>query len=195
MKRKQKIRVVSIAISIIILLLIILVGVIICGTNDDEDPLNSVEHDIKLVTELYPTRFVIYGSEIDFSSSISVEYIDEICDDNLVMGKDYEYTMIIINDLDNNVNLSDDDWKLVYGYVENDDRYNLMYLGDSDFEQIGRLGILSDMTAFAEGDLSVGIVHEAGQLIFVFGTYVTGASYSLSEALIREQAYSIEQSN
>ena len=195
MKKKQKTRIVSIAISIIILFIIILIGVIIFCTNDNEDPLNSVEHDIKLVTELYPTRFVIYGSEIDFSSSISVEYIDEICDDNLVMGKDYEYTMIIINDLDNNVNLSDDDWKLVYGYVENDDRYNLMYLGDSDFEQIGRLGILSDITAFDDGDLSVGIVHEAGQLISVFGTYVTGAGYSLSEALIREQAYSIEQSN
>lgn len=195
MKIKQKNRIVSIAIGIIILLLIILIGVIICGTNDDEDSLNSAQHDIKLVTELYPTKFIVYGSEIDFSSSISVEYIDEICDDNLVMDNDYVYTMIIINDIDNNVNLSDDDWKLIYGYVESDDRYNLMYLGNSDFEQIGRLGILSDMTAFAEGDLSVGFVHEAGQLITVFGTYVTGAGYSLSEALICEQAYSIRQSN
>lgn len=189
-------------IFIAIFLVFILVGVFfvyLCWrdkmNNNEEEQLTSVEQDLKIVTETFPTSFVVYGGPIEFDDAVQVQYVNEISSENLQIKNGFEYQMIIINDIEGNTNLSDEEWLIISELVKSDNRYNFFYLGSKEFEQIQSLNILSDVCAMEQGDLSVGLVHEGEQLVTVYGTYYVNAGFSLPEALIYEQAYAIKQSN
>ena len=178
-----------------IVVIILIVGVFQRIKGEEQESLTSVEQDQKIVTESFPTQFVIYGDEIDFAPAVFVRYINAINEENLRIQNGYTHQMIIINDLSGNVNLSDEEWLLINQYVKSDSRYNMFYLGSKEFEQLVDLEIVTDGMLSYETDLSIGIVHEGEQRVVVFGTYQINTKGSLSEALIHEHVFALKQSN
>ena len=200
-KKKERFILKPLLVTVVLLLVLVatLLGIAYHKARNEVDPeeggLSAVERDILTVTDTYPTLFIVYGDEIDFAPSISVKYIDEINSESLAISNDYCYGMIIVNDLNGQVDLSDNEWNEIYHLVNTNDQYNFFYLGDEEFAQMDELGFFPEASALTEGDLSIGFVHESDLLVTVFGTYVVDAGYSLPEALIHEQCYAIKQSN
>ena len=188
-------------------LIIIILAILICislftalffylkARNETYDDLTTAEQDLLIITESYPTQFIVYGDEIDFDSSIDVTYIDSISEEKFTIPSEYRYQLIIINDLDNSLELSINDWQLLSELTKSEKKRNLFYLGNKEFEIIKSLEITDEITAFEDGDLSIGFVHEDDLLITVYGTYIENADYSLTEVLLHEQAYGIKMSN
>lgn len=173
----------------------ILVGTMHIFFRKDQEELSSNEKALKIVTETYPTQIIVYGDKINFDSAISVKYIDVVNKETLTRESKYSYSLIIVNDLTGNATLSDDDWSLLSDLVKSDNTYNLFYLGDEDIDQILRVGVVSDLDMWNEGDLSIGLTHEGADIITVFGTYYKDAGFLLPEAIIAEQVFSIKMSN
>ena len=201
MKHKSKIKVI-----IIIFVLLIIGAIVAFGTmyfnafnklaKEADSELTTVEEDILITTETYPTKMLVYGDEIDFDPKVNVEYINEISEESLKFDDEYSYHFIIINDIDNNVDVSAEELCMIGDIVKSDNKYNFMYLGSKELNTIESLGVLSvNKVMYAPDDLSVGLSHEGNRLITVTGTYCVGAEYPLSEELLHEQSRSIKKSN
>lgn len=190
-------------IIIILLLLILCVAFFVVkeyvARNSDKDSLTTVESDILLLSEEYPTRILIYGEMLEFDSKIATEAITEITYDSLNKSEEYAYQLIVVNDLNGKNVLSDDEWKIINDVVKADIDINFLYLGDEQFDKIFEAEIVEkDITAFQDGDLSLGLFYEGKNAISVYGTYtsMSGTTQNeVCEAIIHEQAYSIRAGN
>ena len=103
--------------------------------------------------------------------------------------------MIIVNDLTGKVTLSDEEWGMISELVKSDNTYNLFYLGNEDIDQLLRTEVISSLSMWEGRDLSIAVTHEGPDVITVFGTYYENAGFSLPEAILAEQVFSIRQSN
>ena len=164
-------------------------------TNSDGD-LTTAEENILILSKTYPTNILIYGSEIDFDKKLNVTHIDEINEDSLKFNNDFSYQYIVINDLNDQTNISDEEWKLIDKTIKSDKRCNFLYIGSKELNQIKSLGMLSKDAYFEEEDLSVGLFHEGNKLITSLGTYSTDLlDVSLANQILDVQAMSIKLSN
>lgn len=167
--------------------------------NSDRGSISTVESDIILLSQEYPTKFLVYGESIDFDEKITSENILEINYETLKKSQNYEYQLIIINDLSGKNVLSEDEWKIINDVVKSDISINFLYLGDKQFDKIIEAGIVEkDISAFEDGDLSLGVFYEGKTAVSVYGTYtsMSGTTQNaICEAIMREQAYSIEMGN
>ncbi len=90
--------------------------------------------------EKLPTDIIWYGEYHYYEDfELPVRFETEINDEVLQMRDGYEKVIIFINDLDENLNLSEDDYKLILRYMENNSRYNFMYVGHKDIKTIYEL--------------------------------------------------------
>ena len=192
MKNKTKIKL------IIILLISLLIGAFVFWgvihfhfkNNISDNPLgnlSSAEEDILISSKTYPTNILVYGSEIDFDKRLNVTYIDKISKNSLKFDNNFSYQYIVINDLDNKTDLSDEEWKLIGKTVKSDKRCNFIYLGSKELYKIKNSGILAEGTIYEPEDLSIGLFHEKERLITVMGTYTTEClsdGDSISEAIL-----------
>ena len=194
MKQELK-KTLGISLGIILALALMLLLIVFFTHRDNDEGLASVDKELKIVTQSYPTQFVVYGEVMDFDPLVSVKYIKEINQETLTKGEEYVYGLIIVNDLNGEVDLSDDEWRVISDLVQSNKYYNLFYLGNEDIEQLLRVGVISDLDMWNESDLSIGVTHEGEDIITVFGTYYKNAKFSLQEALIAEQVFSIKMSN
>ncbi len=171
----------------------------IVAGNSDKGTLSTVENDIILLSQKYPTKILVYGEKLDFDEKITVENIFEITYDTMKKTGNYAYQLIIINDLNGKSVLSQEEWKIIDDVVKTDADINFLYLGDKQFEKIIEAGIVEeDITAFEDGDLSLGLFHEGKRAVCVYGTYTSlyGTDRNrICELIMREQAFSIEMGN
>lgn len=190
-------------IIVVLLLVILIVGFFAIreyvAQNSDKDALTTVESDIKLLSKEYPTRILVYGEMLEFDDRITTESISEITFDTLKKSEEYIYQLIIINDLNGKNVLSQDEWNIVSDVIKEDNDINFLYLGNKQFEKIVEAGIVeSDLTAFEDGDLSLGVFYEGKTAISVYGTYTSALGTNqndICEAIMREQVYSIKIGN
>lgn len=112
----------SILIILGALILMIAVGgfIFIKCHNDKEgeDDLSSADKDIIVVTEAYPTTFVIYGDDIEFDEKINRKIISEITEESLYNSDGYTY--LIVNDLDNKAHLTKEDIHVIDKFLDNE---------------------------------------------------------------------------
>lgn len=187
----------------ILLVLFIFVGFLLLrkyvANNSDKDSITTAESDIKLLSENYPTNILIYGDMLDFDKKISTNSISKISYDALKKTESYMYQLIVINDLSGKNVLLDEEWEIIKEVLMSNKTINFLYLGNKQFEKIINIGIVEgDITMFQDGDLSLGLFYEGETAISVYGTYTTSLGSSqkdICEAIMREQAYSIEVGN
>ncbi|MBQ2981665.1 MAG: hypothetical protein IJD58_06010 [Lachnospiraceae bacterium] len=199
MKKKIIIKIVL----IILLVFILVIGFFLVreyvARNSDKDSMTTVENDIEILSKEYPTLMHIYGEELKFDDSISTNNISQITSDIFRRTDDYDYQLLIINDLSGKNVLSDDEWMIIKEVLMSNNDINFLYLGNKQFDKIIEVGIVEgDRTMFQDGDLSLGLFYEGETAISVYGTYTSTLGKSqkdVCEAIMREQAYSIKIGN
>ena len=96
-------------------------------SNDNE--LVGVEKIKEIIDTTHPTDIIVVGDEIFFSVEVKTRKVDKINKTELQKRDGYEYTVVVINDLDNKVQLTEDERELLrknlkeYGFC-------LIYLGE-----------------------------------------------------------------
>ncbi len=155
--------------------------------------LTSVEEDRIIVVEKIPTLFTIYGQKMDFDEAISVKYVETLNNDTLILDKaQFKQQMIIINDLDGKLSITDEEWRLIGTLIDSNENYSLFYLGDKEINRMQELGVITSLQTYQEGDLSVGVVRYEGEKVKVTGTLTASSiDLNISELLIHELVYAI----
>lgn len=118
----------------ILLIVIILVVLAVCAvfvwikvSKENDNTLSDIDRISKELLSTRPTDLFIRGEKIDFNDKVSSNYIDEITMSTITGSKDY--TVIIINDLNDTVKLGDEEINLVSDII-NQNNYMLIYLGE-----------------------------------------------------------------
>lgn len=125
---KKKTIFISIAICTILVCLVtcILTGIInIPGINSVDDE-TDIERIKRVLETTRPTEIFILGSEIEFELNLNNKMITSLNSESIKTDKDY--TVVIINDLDGSVSLTDEEISFSKELI-NKDGYYLMYLG------------------------------------------------------------------
>ncbi len=202
MKNKSKIKIVVTLLILIIFCAFIVFTIYYFNMKNklysqSDNDLTTAEENILILSKTFPTKIIVYGSEIDFDKKLSVTYIDEISKDSLKFDNGFSYQYIVINDLDDEINISNKEWELIDKTIKSDKRCNFIYLGSKELYKIKNLEILSDITYFEDSDLSVGLFHQGDSLITCLGTYTTEMKnlVPVTDQILNTQAMSIKLSN
>ena len=155
--------------------------------------MSSAEEDVLVVSETYKDTFYVIGSTIEFDEHIDVKSTD--IDSFLTREKENnKKEFLIVNDLNGEVDLSDEQWTQVVNQVKTDENLNCMYLGNRAFEQLYRVGYCSEPVSESEGYLSLGLVHEDKDITSVFGTFTEEDDpEQVGEFLTMEEAYCLRK--
>lgn len=119
--------------------------------SEEED---TYDINIKIVNESHPTDIILYGESINFRDELiyrETKYIDED-----IFNSNKENRLIIINDLDGQVDLSDAEWSII---KENtiDGTWDFYYLGTDKLEKLKNLGFYNEERL--ENDLCLAIAN------------------------------------
>lgn len=152
----------SVGISIVCLAL---VGILVFQTIQiDELKSHSINYELmddfdckvmKMNGE-YHTKYYVVGEKLQFDSLISDEDIkgfanqisissDEI--KNIKLDDNY-FTLLVINDLDGEAELTREDWNYLAKTVKEQNNFGVVYAGNSDYEMMTESGFFTDETSF-----------------------------------------------
>jgi hypothetical protein len=125
--------------ALIILLIVSIAGIVVSAIGlpsairnvffNDKNERTSIENAIKAMEELYPTDIILYGNDIYFKTKPDYRRVESLNKETLAGDKKYSYTVVIINDLDNSINLDADTITLLKQSMGNDG-FSLIYLGE-----------------------------------------------------------------
>ncbi len=92
----------------------------------DETTENDIQKAARVIQENFDTDIVICGEEIKFKEEVVLSYVDEIT--NELVENEGQYKVIVINDLDSSVRLSDSEQLLLHDFIKEEGNV-LIYLG------------------------------------------------------------------
>ena len=129
---------------------------------------------ITILNENYPSDIIVYGEHIDFGElkHREIKFIDG---KSLNSKPEYKYQFVIINDRNNNVEMTDDELLLIKQYII-EKKYNFYYLGTALLPKLKELGIGKDLiTPNVQG---VAVVNKYGNEIVTLDGVWTAESES-----------------
>lgn len=138
-------------IGIVVVIIAIVVGLGIYIKTTKENELTDIERISKMLTTTRKTDIYIVGEDIDFDNAVTATIIDEVTMSNI--SGSGEYKVIIVNDLNNEVELSEDEIELIRDLIGKDN-YMLIYLGEK--------------YSATWNDTSYGIADVEGNLCFIY---------------------------
>lgn len=98
----------------------------VVASNDDE--MTDIERIVKVITETKPTDIIIFGEDIEFPAEISYRTVSYIDETTIESNDAYMYTILIVNDSNNTVLLSDKEQLCIEEAVSKEG-FCLIYLG------------------------------------------------------------------
>ncbi len=143
-------------------------GIYFISSIDDELHENSYEAYVQMVTNSYKTEFIVYGADIGFEDECFTRKIDSLNSENLLSSNDFVYSVILLNDLNNDVELTENDFEILYDASCNGN-IDLFYFGNRYFEEFRNAGITSQPTL--DSDMSIGVIYERGIRTEVMGLW------------------------
>lgn len=160
------------------------------GTNTDS--LTQTEKLAFFVNTTNPTDIVWIGNcdELTFSTvgddkkcywtcqddtvELPLRIIDEVTECSLEMVERKKEQLIVINDIDGNVNLSADEYRVIFKTFSANSKCIVIYIGIKDIDILVEMGLI-DRQKLERDDYSVGFRHlpSTGELRIFLGTYMT----------------------
>ena len=115
---------------------------------------DSYDQDIRVINESHPVKIILYGEPIYFRKEVKYYSVDHLSNDILsTSGSEYERVVLVVNDLNGTVTLSQEDLVIISGAV-NDGSIDLYYLGKNNREKLINSGIRGG-SAVIDGELSL----------------------------------------
>lgn len=93
-----------------------------------DDELTDMERIPQIIQDEYPTELILLGEEIAFETNLPVRTITEVTEASLKSGEEYQYTFFIVNDLNNQIQLTKDEVDLIAKKISQPN-FCLTYLG------------------------------------------------------------------
>ncbi len=164
--------------ALILLVVAALVGILVwqidkVGEQDEEDPTNSMsqeEYRKYLLNEMFPTEFVVVGSEMTFDSSVSVRSVEEITEESIAIREGYRHCIIVVNDVDGTTEVSEETYRMIWELLNKDTRYYFIYLGTRQLKYLTELGNHYNVI-FSESDVALAYVQEDNRVLTVLGAW------------------------
>lgn len=182
------------------LIAVVIGGLIIFAVSqfpkEEEEPsrLNmfALEYEAYVISTLYPTDVIWIGEVLEFEYPIPIREETRLDEDVLKIREGFRHLLVVINDYNGEINVSDDEYKLVLEKLTHDTRYNLCYIGQKQLNHLLELGYPKD-TKFEEYDTGALYYHTGAELTLRLGTfdqfeyseYGDGLLYSFSDSLER----------
>lgn len=148
---KKTFKKVVIIISIIVVFIIVGVCACIMMNENNTETMTDVDRISKMLTTTKTTDIFVVGEEINFNNKANTISIDEVTMSELNGNGDYK--VIILNDLNDMVKLTDDEIELLTELIRTDN-YMLIYLGEK--------------YATTWDDTSYGIANVDGNLSYIY---------------------------
>jgi len=95
----------------------------------DNNELTGVEKIKEIIETTRPTDIAILGDDISFSIEIETRKVDKIDESTIQRKEGFKYTVLVINDLNNNVSLTEEEQDLLRKKVK-EYGFSLIYLGE-----------------------------------------------------------------
>lgn len=138
----------------ILLIIAVLIFVIIKQEQHADDSGDSYDQNIKILNESHPVKIILYGESLYFRSEVKYISVDHLSNDIFSTNEnEFERVVLVINDLNGTVTLSDDDLATISRAVNNGD-IDLYYLGKNNRDKLINSNIPGG-NAIIEGDLSL----------------------------------------
>lgn len=148
---KETSKKVVIIISIIVVLIIVGVCACIMIIDKNTETITDVDRISKMLTTTKKTDIFVVGEEINFNNKVNTISIDEVTMSKLNGNGDYK--IIILNDLNDMVKLTEDEIELLTELICTDN-YMLIYLGEK--------------YSTTWDDTSYGIANVEGNLCYIY---------------------------
>ena len=95
----------------------------------NDEGMTSSEEIAKIITETKPTDIIIRGDIVNFEEDITYRNINEINKEAITSPDEFEYTILVVNDVYNNVVLSEEEQVCIENAIKNEG-FCLIYLGE-----------------------------------------------------------------
>ncbi len=94
-----------------------------------DDTMTYSDRIKEVINTTHPTDIIILGDDISFEVDINFRKIEKLSQDVLERKSEYKYTVLIVNDLNNNVQLTEEERNLLNQKIK-EQGFCLMYLGE-----------------------------------------------------------------
>lgn len=185
-----------IAIGVLIIFLFVSVAIIVTliptdDVEEDTDDLTSIEGNVIMLTQTYPTEVVILGESPMISVDLEERFVAKLDKESLARSEGFRHSLILINEKNGGLGVTDEEWNYLKELLCSDASYNCVYIGTENLNRLCEMF----KTTLPESSLSLGIVHEtkdAADYMLVEGVYDVGDSdESLEYMILAEQAYNL----
>lgn len=155
--------------SILIGIVIVILGVIsvitysqgkIGRTNDGKVFGDQYYESIELLNDELKTHIYLYGDNIVFDTDVECTKLNDLS--QLVISKEDDYTILIVNDEKTDYNIEDEQWAKINNLLLENKNFFFYYYGTRSQKSLISNEIFDDNT-FLDGDLCTGRVLKNGE--------------------------------
>jgi hypothetical protein len=100
---------------------------------------DSYDQDIIVINKNFPSEILLYGDDIHFREAVKYKKIDDIDDATLKTDKTFKYHFLIVNDLNNNLKITEDDFIRLKKHAD-ENQLNFYYIGEQYLNVLRELG-------------------------------------------------------
>lgn len=203
MRTRNKKTVVALGLVSILVIAAIVIGIIIYANNKPSKlalKRNDKEWDQGgfekyLLTKKMPTEIVWIGDWTDSAlySDETVRFENSVSHESLRLSEGYQRLVVVINELSDDLNVSREQYDLIFTYIYNNPNYYLMYFGKDDLPLLGEISGQSEN--ISGRFLSMGFSNLKQMVFTYFGTYTSEEKrYDINpfDALVRWIAHIYE---
>lgn len=124
------------------------------------------------LNEKLPTDIIWIGGTCEYPYSIPLREEKEITEETLTIRDGYVKMLIVVDDLDDTVELSDEELALIHKYVTLDNRYSFVYVGKK-LEQVCKAFDVDYENTISGEDLSISFFRKTDGVSVLKGLYTT----------------------
>ena len=117
--------------------------------NSGKGDLSTLDQIVLAMNNTHKTDVFVLGPDCHFRKDVAVKNIDSITETSVAPGADSEFHLIVINDMNGDISLSEEEYLTINKLVVEGD-YALFYVGDS--LTINKLVVEGDYALFYVGD-------------------------------------------
>lgn len=154
MKKKILISCLAVFGAAIVVVLVFVIYGFATMTSPDK---TTMEKEIIILNQTYPSDIIVYGDDILFDKTLNYRKIVEINEDELA-SENYQYRFIVVNNLSGNINVTKQEADLISSCVKND-RYVFIYMGKPDSQVFIESGLLEQEVLSACRGFYTGYLH------------------------------------
>ncbi len=129
------------------------------------------EYEAYFIREKMPADIIWFGQWDGFEFEIPIRFETEITKEALKIRDGYSKAYIVINDLEGDLDFSDEEWDILFKYLLNDSRYNFAYIGTDKLAYVVEKGGY-DPDRISEDDMSAVYLRDNDSLKLIYGCYV-----------------------